>query len=262
MAERTKFSAYLVFSAVMTAFIYPVVVHSFWSGEGLLADLRIGNAAFGDFAGSALVHSAGGWAALMGAIFLGPRIGKYDADGRPRALPGHSIAFAILGVFILFGGGFGFNSGSELAADEFVTGIAVTTAIAAAAGGLSATLTIWWKSGKPDVAMAGNGVLAGLVSITAGCATMTNGGAFLTGLVGGVIVVFAVLFFDRVRIDDPVGAAACTGCAACGARSPSGSSPPTGTPSSTPSWVARTRRRACWSAGESTSSWSRPSGSF
>lgn len=206
MAERTKFSAYLVFSAVMTAFIYPVVVHSFWSGEGLLADLQIGDAKFGDFAGSTIVHSAGGWAALMGALFLGPRIGKYGPDGRPRAIPGHSIPFAILGVFILFVGWFGFNPGSELAADEFVTGIAVTTAIAAAAGGLAATIAIWAKGGTPDVAMAGNGVLAGLVSITAGTGTMTNGGAFITGAIGGVIVVFSVLFFDRIGIDDPVGA--------------------------------------------------------
>ncbi len=205
MAERTKFSAYLIFSLAMSAFIYPVVVHMFWGG-GLIADLQIGNAKFGDFAGSTIVHSAGGWAALMGAIFLGPRIGKYGKDGKPRAIPGHSIPLAITGVFILLIGWFGFNAGSELAADEYVTQIAVTTILAAAAGALTSGITIWLRSGFPDVAMVGNGLLAGLVSITAGCATMTNGGAIITGGIGGVLVVFAVLFIDKIGIDDPVGA--------------------------------------------------------
>lgn len=206
MAGRTKFSSYVAFSLVMTAFIYPVVVHSFWSGEGIVADLQIGNAKFGDFAGSTIVHSAGGWAALMGAIFLGPRLGKYDANGKPRPILGHSMPFAIVGVFILFIGWFGFNGGSELAADEFVAGIFVTTALAAAAGAIGATATITTIAGKPDVGMAGNGLLAGLVSITAGTGTMTNLGAVITGLLGGILVVFSVLMIDRKGIDDPVGA--------------------------------------------------------
>ncbi|MEZ5341081.1 MAG: ammonium transporter [Acidimicrobiales bacterium] len=205
MAERTKFSAYLIFSLAMSAVIYPVVVHMFWGG-GLIADLQIGDAKFGDFAGSTIVHSAGGWAALMGAIFLGPRIGKYDKDGNPRAIPGHSIPLAMTGVFILLIGWFGFNPGSELAADEYVTGIAVTTILAAMAGAVTSCATIWLKSGFPDVAMVGNGLLAGLVSITAGCGTMTNGGAIITGGIGGILVVFAVLFIDSKGIDDPVGA--------------------------------------------------------
>lgn len=205
MAERTKFSAYLIFSLFMSAIIYPVVVHMFWGG-GIIADLQIGDAKFGDFAGSTIVHSAGGWAALMGAIFLGPRIGKYDENKKPRAIPGHSIPLAMTGVFILLIGWFGFNPGSELAADEYVTGIAVTTLLAAMAGAFTSCVTIWLKSGKPDVAMVGNGLLAGLVSITAGCGTMTNGGAIITGAIGGVLVVFAVLFIDRIGIDDPVGA--------------------------------------------------------
>ncbi len=206
MAERTKFAGYLIFSAVMTGLIYPLVVHSFWSGEGLIADLEIGNAKFGDFAGSTIVHSAGGWAALTGAYFLGPRLGKYDADGNPRALPGHNIAYAVIGVFILWFGWFGFNAGSELAADAVVMRAAATTLIAAAAGGFAAGVVIWKRTGAMDVAMAGNGVLAGLVGITAGTATMNTFGALVTGLVAGSIVVYAVTFFDRIRIDDPVGA--------------------------------------------------------
>ena len=206
MAERTKFSAYLVFSFFMTALIYPVVVHSFWGGDGLIADLKIGDAKFGDFAGSTIVHSTGGWAALMGAIFLGPRIGKYDENGNPRALPGHNIAFVVLGVFILWFGWFGFNPGSELAADNVVMHAALTTLLAAAAGGLVAGAVIWRKTGSLDVAMTGNGVLAGLVGITAGTATMNPMGAVVTGGIAGAIVVYSVLFFDRRGVDDPVGA--------------------------------------------------------
>ena len=205
MAERTKFTSYLIFAAVMTAFIYPVIVHWTWGG-GLIADINIGDAVYSDFAGSGVVHLTGGVAAFMGAWLLGPRIGKYDADGNPRAIPGHNIPFATIGVFILWLGWFGFNPGSELAADTFVMYVAVNTMIAAAAGGLLATVTVWLKSGKPDVAMAGNGVLAGLVGITAGCGTVSFGGAFVVGAVSGIIVVFSVLFFDRVKIDDPVGA--------------------------------------------------------
>ena len=206
MAERTKMSAYLVFSFFMTALIYPVVVHSFWSGEGLLADLAIGDAKFGDFAGSTIVHSTGGWAAMMGAIFLGPRIGKYDRHGKSRTMPGHSVAFVVVGVLVLWFGWFGFNAGSELAADDVVMRAAVTTMLAAAAGGVTAAAAVWLRTGHLDVAMTGNGVLAGLVGITAGTATMTPVGAVLAGAVAGVIVVGSVAFFDRVRIDDPVGA--------------------------------------------------------
>ena len=206
MAERTKMSAYLVFSFFMTALIYPVVVHSFWSGEGLLADLAVGDAKFGDFAGSTIVHSTGGWAAMMGAIFLGPRIGKYGRDGRPRPMPGHSMAFVVVGVMVLWFGWFGFNPGSELAADAVVMRAAVTTMLAAAAGAVTAGAVVWFRTGHLDVAMTANGVLAGLVGITAGTAAMSPVGAVLTGAVAGVIVVGSVAFFDRIRIDDPVGA--------------------------------------------------------
>lgn len=206
MAGRTKITGYLIFSAVMTAFIYPVVVHMFWQGDGILNRITVGDAAFSDFAGSSIVHSAGGWAALMGAYFLGPRIGKYGDDGKPRAIPGHNIAFTVIGVFVLWFGWFGFNAGSELAADNAVIRVGVTTMMAAAAGGFMAGLVMWTKVGFLDVAMTANGILAGLVSITAGTGTMTPFGAVMTGAIGGVIVVFSVLFFDRIRIDDPVGA--------------------------------------------------------
>ncbi len=211
MAERTKFKSYIIYSVFITALVYPVVVHWFWGG-GWLAQL---DTPFIDFAGSTIVHSVGGWAALMGALILGPRIGKYGADGKPRALPGHSVPFAIIGVFILLVGWFGFNPGSQLAADVVVTAIAVTTVLAAAAGAVTSMITIWLLSGKPDVAMTGNGVLAGLVGITAGCANVSNWGAVVIGGIAGIIVVFAVLFFDRIKIDDPVGAVSVHGV--CGA---------------------------------------------
>ncbi len=205
MAERTKFGAYLIFAAVMCAVIYPVVVHWTWGG-GLIARISIGDAVYSDFAGSGVVHMTGGIAAFMGALFLGPRIGKYDASGRPRAIPGHNIPFAIVGVFILWLGWFGFNPGSELAADGFVMTVAVNTLLAAVAGGLACTITIWLVAGKPDVAMIGNGVLAGLVAVTAPAGTVDPLPAFLVGAIGGVLVVFTVFFCDRSRIDDPVGA--------------------------------------------------------
>ena len=217
MAERTKFKSYAVYSAAITGFIYPVVVHWFWGG-GWLA--RLGSAdgaghAFADFAGSTIVHSVGGWSALMGVLILGPRIGKYGKDGKPRAIPGHSMPFAILGVIVLWIGWYGFNAGSELAADLALGPIAVTTTFSAAAGAVAAMLTIWLKTGKPDVAMAGNGALAGLVSITAGCAALNNWFAVLAGAIGGILVVFSVLFFDKRGIDDPVGAISVHGV--CGA---------------------------------------------
>ncbi len=211
MAERTKFRSYFVYSFALTAIIYPIVVHWLWGG-GWLNDIGPGMV---DFAGSTIVHSVGGWAALMGAIVLGPRIGKYDKDGKPRAIPGHSIPFAIIGVFILFIGWFGFNPGSELAADAAVPGIALTTLLAGAAGGVFATVTVWYKTGVPDVAMAGNGVLAGLVGITAGTASVSPWGAFLIGALAGVLVVYSVFFIDRRGVDDPVGAISVHGV--CGA---------------------------------------------
>ena len=205
MAERTKFWSYVIFSAIMCAFIYPVIVHWTWGG-GLIADIDINGAVFSDFAGSGIVHMTGGIAAFMGALFLGPRIGRYAEDGSPRAIPGHNIPFAILGVFILWVGWFGFNPGSELLADEFVSGIAINTMLAACAGGLFTAITITMVSGKPDLAMIGNGVLAGLVAITAPCGAVTPLMSVVIGAVAGVLVVGSVLFFDKIKIDDPVGA--------------------------------------------------------
>ena len=210
MAERTKFVSYMIYSFLISAIVYPIVVHWTWGG-GWLYELG-----YHDFAGSGIVHMTGGVAALVGAAILGPRIGKYGADGKPRAIPGHSIPFAIIGVFILLVGWFGFNPGSELAADSAVTPVAVTTVLAGAAGAVVAMFITWVRSGKPDPAMAGNGLLAGLVSITAGCGAVYNWAAVLIGLIGGVVVVFAVDFFDRVvKVDDPVGAIAVHGV--CGA---------------------------------------------
>ena len=215
MAERTKFSAYLLFSLVMSGFIYPVVVHMFWHGDGILSDLNIGDARFSDFAGSSIVHSAGGWAALMGAVFLGPRLGKYGADGSPRAMPGHNVGFVVVGVFVLWFGWFGFNAGSELAMDNWVAHCIMTTLLAGSAGVVGAGAAIWRKTGSMDVGMAGNGALAGLVSITAGTGTMTFAGAVVVGLIGGVVVVYSVMFIERRGIDDPVGAVSVHGV--CGA---------------------------------------------
>jgi Amt family ammonium transporter len=211
MAERTKFKAYFVYSALISAIVYPIVVHWVWGG-GWLSSL---STPFHDFAGSGVVHLTGGVAAAVGAAILGPRIGKYGPDGKPRAIPGHNIPFAIIGCFILLIGWFGFNPGSELAADSAVPGIFVTTLLAGVAGALVATMITWVKDGKPDVAMAGNGLLAGLVGITAGCAAVNNWSAVIIGLVAGGLVVAAVLFFDRIKIDDPVGAVSVHGV--CGA---------------------------------------------
>jgi Amt family ammonium transporter len=205
MAERTKFVSYLIFGTFMCAIIYPVVVHMTWGG-GFIAGITIGDAVYSDFAGSGVVHLTGGVAAFVGALLVGARKGKYGPDGKPRAIPGHSIPFAILGVFILWLGWFGFNPGSELAADNLVSGIAVNTMLAAAAGGLATTAVIWLKTGKPDVAFIGNGVLAGLVAITGPCGAVTPVMSIIIGAIGGVIVVFSVLMFDKLKIDDPVGA--------------------------------------------------------
>ncbi len=211
MAERTKFKSYFLYSIVISAVIYPVVVHWNWGG-GWLAQL---DTPFHDFAGSTMVHLTGGVAALMGALVLGPRLGRYGPDGKPRAIPAHNIPFAVLGTFILLVGWYGFNPGSELAADGAIGGIAVTTTLAAAAGAITAMAAIWLKSGKPDVAMTANGMLAGLVGITAGTAAVNSVGAVAIGAVAGVLVVGSVLLFDRLHIDDPVGAISVHGV--CGA---------------------------------------------
>lgn len=202
MAERTKFSAYLIYSAIITLVIYPVVGHWIWGG-GWLAKMGMI-----DFAGSTVVHSVGGWAAMVGAAILGPRIGKYNADGKPNAIPGHSITLGALGVFLLWFGWFGFNPGSTVAGTNLsIASIAVTTNLAAAAGATLTMIYTWIKYGKPDVSLTLNGALAGLVGITAGTAVVSNVGAAVIGALAGVLVVLAVEFFDKVvKIDDPVGA--------------------------------------------------------
>jgi len=210
MAERTKFTAYLIYSFIISLFIYPVVVHWVWSGAGWLNG-GDGTWGFTDFAGSTVVHSVGGWAALMGAIILGPRLGKYGPDGKPRAIPGHNMSLAALGVFILWLGWFGFNPGSQLAIAsqgdaDAVALVVVTTNLAAAAGALGALLTAWLRYGKPDLGQTLNGVLGGLVAITAGCAFVDPVAAIIIGFIGGPIVVFGAELLDRLKIDDPVGA--------------------------------------------------------
>jgi Amt family ammonium transporter len=202
MAERTKFKSYVVYSVAITAFIYPVILRWTWGG-GWLAQREF---PFSDFAGSTIVHATGGWAALMGAIILGPRIGKYGKDGKPNVIPGHSIPLVVLGALILFIGWFGFNPGSELAADEFVMMVATRTLVAACAGAVVAGAVAWITSGKPDVSMTANGLLAGLVAITAPVGTVETWAAVLIGAIAGGIVVASVKFFDRMKVDDPVGA--------------------------------------------------------
>lgn len=214
MAERTKFKSYVIYSAVISAVIYPIVVRWQWGG-GWLFQGGINDTPFHDFAGSSIVHMTGGCAALMGAKILGPRIGKYDANGKPRSIPGHSIPFAILGCFVLLVGWYGFNPGSYLAADAVIGVIAVNTTLAGAAGAVIAMGVTWLRDGKPDVSMTGNGLLAGLVAVTAGCWAVDQLGAIAIGACAGAIVVFAVGFFDRIRIDDPVGAISVHGV--CGA---------------------------------------------
>lgn len=206
MAERTKFSGYLIYSVFITAIIYPIFGSWAWGslfeGSGWLENLG-----FIDFAGSSVVHSIGGWLALAGAIVLGPRIGKYGPDGKPRAIPGHNIALAALGVFILWFGWFGFNPGSTTVGDGDIGRIAVTTNLASAAGAIAAMFTSWTISKKPDGSMMLNGALAGLVAITAGCASVSPVSSIIIGFIAGIVVVLSVFFFDGVlKIDDPVGA--------------------------------------------------------
>ena len=210
MAERTKFKSYLVYSIFITGIIYPVAGHWIWGG-GWLSNLGML-----DFAGSTVVHSTGGWLALMGAIVLGARTGKFDGNGRPRVIAGHNLPLAALGVFILWLGWFGFNPGSQMAADpSAIALIAVTTNIAAAAGAIASMITAWVRLGKPDAGMALNGALAGLVAITAPCAFVEPWAAVVIGAIAGVVVVFSVLLLENLRIDDPVGAISVHGT--CGA---------------------------------------------
>ena len=200
VAERIKFGAFFLFSLLLVALSYPVTGHWIWGGGWLQ---KLG---FFDFAGSTVVHSVGGWAALVGAMMLGPRIGRYQ-QGKSVAMPGHNLAISTLGGLILWLGWFGFNPGSTLAADAAqIAHVTVTTNLAAALGGIAATLTSWAYFGKPDLSMIINGVLAGLVAITAPCDFVNFTSAVVIGLVAGVLVVFSVIFIDNLKIDDPVGA--------------------------------------------------------
>jgi len=205
MAERTKFIGYLIYSVCISALIYPVFGSWAWGslfhGNGWLEGLG-----FIDFAGSTVVHSVGGWAALAGTIVLGPRLGKYTKDGGIKPIMGHNIPLAALGVFILWLGWFGFNPGSTTAASKDIAMIFVNTNLAAAAGAVLAMITSWIKFGKPEVGMSLNGALAGLVAITAGCANVSPTSSVIIGAIAGIIVVFAVIMFDRIKVDDPVGA--------------------------------------------------------
>ncbi|MDX1382067.1 MAG: ammonium transporter [Thermoanaerobaculia bacterium] len=218
MAERTKFVSYLGYSIVICCFIYPIFGKWAW-GSLLLEDGGgwLEGLGFIDFAGSTVVHSVGGWLGLAGAIVIGPRLGKYGgAERTPKAIPGHSIPLAALGVFILWFGWFGFNPGSTTTGDGEIGRVAVTTNLAAAAGAVAAMLVAWILFKKPDASMTINGVIAGLVAITAPCYTVTPWGAVLIGLIAGVLVVASILFIDRVlKIDDPVGAVSAHGV--CGA---------------------------------------------
>lgn len=200
VAERIRFLDFLVFSLLLVGIAYPITGHWIWGG-GWLA-----KAGFYDFSGSTAIHSVGGWAALMGAAFLGPRIGKYR-NGDTVAMPGHNMSIATLGCLILWLGWFGFNPGSTMAVDaNAIAHIAITTNTAAAFGGVAATITAWLYLGKPDLSMVINGILAGLVGITAGCAYINIPNAAIIGTIAGILVVFAVTFFDNLKIDDPVGA--------------------------------------------------------
>ncbi len=214
MAERTKFTGYLVYSVMVCAFIYPVFGSWAWgsllNGSGWLEGMG-----FIDFAGSTVVHSVGGWAALAGAIVLGPRIGKYGKNGEVRAIHGHNIPMAAIGVFILWLGWFGFNPGSTTTGDSSIAMIFVTTNLSAACGAIFAMFTSWIMFKKPDIGMSLNGALAGLVGITAGCANVSPTSATIIGAISGVLVVISVVVIDRMHIDDPVGAISVHGV--CGA---------------------------------------------
>ncbi|MBK5277528.1 MAG: ammonium transporter [Bacteroidia bacterium] len=210
MAERTKLISYIVYSCVLSAIIYPISGHWIWGG-GWLSDLGIR-----DFAGSTVVHSVGGWAALAGALLVGPRLGKYNKDGSVNAISPHNMPLAALGVFILWFGWYGFNPGSTLLAIGGVAHVAVTTTLAASTGAMAALIFSWIKFKKPDLSMALNGALAGLVGITAPCASVSTSSAAIIGLIAGGLVFYSILFIERkLKIDDPVGAISVHGI--CGA---------------------------------------------
>ena len=223
MAERTKFSMYVIYSAVISLFIYPIEGHWTWGGGWLCNEaedrfmMQTFGAVFHDFAGSAIVHSVGGVLALIGAMALGARRGKYAKDGSSRAIPGHSLTLAALGVFILWLGWFGFNPGSQLAASgevnrKAICHVLLTTNLAAAAGGIATMFVTWLKYGKPSFSLMLNGVLAGLVGITAGCDLVSPVGAVTIGLICGIVLVFSIEFIDhQLHIDDPVGASSVHG---------------------------------------------------
>lgn len=216
MAERTKFTSYLAYSAIICAVVYPVSGHWMWAGLFGLSEGWLEAKGFVDFAGSTVVHGCGAWLALAGAITLGPRLGKYARDGQSRPILGHNVPLAALGVFILWFGWFGFNAGSTTIGDVGIGYIAMTTNLAAAAGAITAMITSWLRFRKPDVSMSLNGVLAGLVAITAGCNDVTPVGALVIGAVAGSLAVLSVEFIDKVlKIDDPVGAISVHGV--CGA---------------------------------------------
>jgi Amt family ammonium transporter len=223
MAERTKFHIYLIYTVAISVLIYPVSGHWTWGGGWLMNGeegsfmINTFGAAFHDFAGSTVVHSVGGWVALVGAALLGPRIGKYSKDGKSKAIPGHNLTIASLGVFILWFGWFGFNPGSQLAASGEENRIAIshvflTTNLAACGGGIVALFTAWIRYKKPSLSLTLNGVLAGLVGITAGCDAVSPVGSIIIGALCGILMVFSVEFIDRVlKIDDPVGASSVHG---------------------------------------------------
>ena len=201
VAERIKYISFIVFSLVLTMVIYPIVGHWIWGG-GWLASLG-----FLDFAGSTVVHSVGGWAALAGILVLGPRFGKYGPGGKINPIPGHNMPIATIGLFVLWIGWFGFNPGSTMAANpDSISHILMTTNTSAIAAVLTSTAASWILMGKPDLGMTINGCLAGLVAITASCAFVSVTSALIIGAIAGIIVVIAVRFFDKIKIDDPVGA--------------------------------------------------------
>lgn len=218
MAERTKFNMYVVYSILISLIIYPIEGHWTWGGGWLMngADdsfmMRTFGVTFHDFAGSAVVHSVGGVLAFVGAMALGPRIGKYDSNKKSRAIPGHSLTLAAIGVFILWFGWFGFNPGSQLAAATetdrtAISHVFLTTNLAAVAGGIATMCVTWFKYGKPSFSLTLNGILAGLVGITAGCDLVSPLGAVIIGLICGTVLVFGIEFIDtKLHIDDPVGA--------------------------------------------------------
>ena len=207
VAERIQFRSYLIYTVIVSAFVYPVTGHWMWGSlHGADSQGWIEALGFHDFAGSTVVHSVGGWLALAGAIMLGPRIGKYRHDGKANPIPGHSLVLGELGVFLLWIGWFGFNPASYTAGIGSISRVAMTTNLAACAGTCTALMTAWIIMGKPDLTMALNGSLAGLVAITAPCDLVTPNAALAIGAIGGVIVVLSVFFFDKIHVDDPVGA--------------------------------------------------------